>query len=170
LPDDEAMQEVEDVMASLNDVSGGCDPWEHFFPEGEHGEPLSGDEARLDFMTSWGSVRHVPFRDVLHNALRLSLDQPLTPIYRRGKLYQRFISLAGWLQKLRFEYVIYLPTRTIAEVLNCSQRTVSRLRRLATEDNLLTVVKEHTFRSTGKGEATEFRFAIEHFEELRDER
>ena len=65
---------------------------------------------------------------------------------------------------------IYLPTRTIAELLNCDQRTVSRLRKLAVRDGLLTIVKEHTFRSAGKSEATVFQFALERFEALRDDK
>jgi hypothetical protein len=64
---------------------------------------------------------------------------------------------------------IYLPTRTIAKLLNCDQRTVSRLRKLAMRDGLLSVVKEHTFRSVGKSEATVFKFALERFEALRGE-
>ena len=65
---------------------------------------------------------------------------------------------------------IYLPTRTIAELLDCDQRTVSRLRKLAVRDGLLTIVKEHTFRSAGKSEATVFQFALERFEALRDDK
>jgi len=165
LPDDEAMQLVEEVMSTYFDVPRGVDPWEYFFPEGEDGEILSGDDSRIDFMSSWASVRHVPFRDALHSAFRLAEQRPLVAPRRRAKLYDQFISLAVWLQRLRCEYVIYLPTRAIAELLDCDQRTVSRLRKLAVQDGLLRIVREHRFRSTGKSEATEFRVAIERFED-----
>jgi hypothetical protein len=64
---------------------------------------------------------------------------------------------------------ILLPTRTVANLLDCDQRTVSRLRKLAIQDGLLTIVKGHSFRSTGMSEATEFRFAIEMFPVLGDQ-
>jgi hypothetical protein len=169
LLDDEAMREVEKAMCDNQRLPRGCDPWEYFFPENQHGEKVSGEDARLDFMSSWVSVRHIPFRDALQEALRLAQTRPLQPARKRIKLYERFISLAGWLQWLRDERGIYLPTRTIAELLSCDQRTVSRLRRLAIQDGLLRVVKKHTFRSAGKSEATEFRFAVERFQELKDE-
>lgn len=169
LPDDEAMRTVEKAMRDNRRLPSGCDPWEYFFPEDQHGEAVSGEDARLDFMSSWVSVRHIPFRDVLQKALRFAETRPLQPARRRVQLYERFISLAGWLQWLRNERGIYLPTRTIAELLSCDQRTVSRLRRLAIQDGLLRVVRKHTFRSAGKSEATEFQFAVEQFQELRDD-
>jgi len=170
LPDDEAVLVVEAELHTHTDLPAGVNPWEHFFPEGEDGESLSGELARLDFMTSWGSVRHVPFRDALHNALRLSEKRPLLPGHNRGKLYERFVSLAVWLQRLRPEATIYLPTRTVGELLGCDQRTVSRLRKLAIQDELLEIVKTHRFYSTSKGEATEFRVAIERFNGQGEER
>jgi hypothetical protein len=56
-----------------------------------------------------------------------------------------------------------LPTRTIGPLLECDQRTISSLRKFALKDGFLTVVKEHRFRPGGKGEATEFRFAVDRF-------
>lgn len=158
LPDDKAMQAVEKVMCSWHDLPQKRDPWEYYFDDA--------DAARIDFMNSWNSVRHIPFHDALSNALRLAERKPLKPAHERGTLYSRFISLAGWLQWLMRGKGIYLPTRTIAELLSCDQRTVSRLRKLAIKDGLLTVAKEHTFRSVGKSEATVFRFSLERFETL----
>jgi hypothetical protein len=162
LPDHKAMQAVEKVMHTWDDLPRDRDPWEYYFDSGD------ADSAQIDFMNSWNSIRHIPFHDPLQNALRLAGQHPLKAAYERGNLYDRFISLAGWLQRLMHGKDIYLPTRTIAELLNCDQRTVSRLRRLAMRDGLLTIVKEHTFRSGGKSEATVFQFAIERFDALRD--
>ena len=164
LPDDEAMDAVEKVMYTLEDLPVGDDPWVFYFSEAE-----DADSARVDFMNSWSSVRHMPFQSVLQNALRLSAKTPLQPSHKRSRLYERFISLSGWLQVLMSGTAIYLPTRTIANLLTCDQRTVSRLRKMAIRDGLLTVIKDHSFRLNGKSDATEFRFAVERFRELRNE-
>jgi hypothetical protein len=164
LPDYAAVQEVENVMFNWDDLPEDGDPWEHFFPEADDCEA-----ARIDFMTSWNAIRHVPFQDILQNALRLSEEIPLRPAHPRGSLYQRFVSLAGWLQVLANGRVIYLPTRKLNSLLGCDHTMVSRLRKLAIQDGLLTVAKQHSFRPNGKGEATEFRFAVERFEVLRGE-
>lgn len=169
LSNDKAMQTVEAVLNALGDLPTGIDPWEHYFPEGEYGEPLPGDEARVDFMTSWKSVRHVPFRDALQAALQLSEERPLVPPCQRGKLYARLVSLAGWLQHIRRDLTILLPGRTIGPLLSCNPKTVSRLCKLAIQDGLLRIEKESKFHPTGEREAREFRFAVERFPELRDE-
>jgi hypothetical protein len=161
LSDHEAMVKVEKLLQELDKFPSSADPWKLCFPEA-----ADGDAARLDFMVSWNAVRHVPFRDVLANALTLADKRPLAPPYERGRLYKRFISLAGWLQVLLAGKPILLPTRKVADLLGCDQRTVSRLRKLGIEDELLIPVKEHCYRSGGRSEATEFRFAIEHFPEL----
>lgn len=163
LPDDKATQAVESVMSTWNDLPRNRDPWEYYF--GDAGDP---DAARIDFMNSWNNIRHIPFHEPLSNALRLAEKSPLKTAHERGNLYNRFIGLAGWLQVLRRGENIYLPTRAVAKLLVCDQRTVSRLRKLAMQDELLTVVKQSSFRSAGKSDATEFRFAVERFNVLMD--
>jgi hypothetical protein len=75
--------------------------------------------------------------------------------------YAMFLSIAGELQTLvGEEQPILLPTRKIAEILNCDQRTVSRLRKFAVADGLLEIVKPHRERSEGRITATEFEFAL----------
>jgi len=155
LPDDEALQAVESVMLSWDDLPLGSDPWKHYFAYVD-----DADSARIDFMYSWNSVRHIPFHDVVDQALRLAEERPVKAPHERGKLYDRFISLAGWLKVLMMGKPILLPTRKIAALLSCDQRTVSRLRKLAIQDGILTVLKEHTFRSNGKSESTEFEFIV----------
>lgn len=157
LCDYEATQKIEELMGEWLPRGSDCDLWGLFFPEADDGEA-----ARLDFMTSWSGVRHVPFHDVLSNALRSGDEKPLRPPHPRGKLYQRFLSLAAWLQVLVPEKAILLPTRKLDKLLGCDQRTISRLRKLAVQDRLLVIVKAHSYRSGG-GEATEFRFAIERY-------
>lgn len=161
LSDHAAMLTVEKLLQEWDEFPSSADPWKVRFPEA-----ADGDAARLDFMVSWNAVRHVPFRDVLANALHLADKRPLAPAYERGRLYKRFMSLAGWLQVLLAGNSILLPTRKLAELLGCDQRTVSRLRKLAVEDGFLTPIREHCYRPGGKSEATEFRFATERFPEL----
>lgn len=162
LSDYEAAKQIEDLMRQWLPPGEASNPWEHFFAE------VSGDgeAARLDFMTSWNAVRHVPFHDVLSNALRLADEKPLVPPHERGRQYQRFISLTGWLQVLLPGKPILLPTRKLDALLGCDQRTVSRLRKLAVQDRLLVIVKQHSYRAGAKSAATEFRFAIECYPEL----
>lgn len=81
-----------------------------------------GAAAQLDFMASWIRVCHVPFHDVLSNAARLADETPLWPSHNRGEHYRVFINLAAWLQYLRGDDEIYLPTRKIAAILSCDQQ------------------------------------------------
>jgi hypothetical protein len=161
LEDHESVRAIERIMRDWEGWSPGSDPWEVFFPEAG-----GSDAARLDFMASWNAVRHIPFCDPLSNALRLADEMPL-PQQPRGRLYQRFLSLAFWLQVLFPEKPILLPTRKVGKVLACDQRTVSRLRGFAVHDGDLKISKSHSYHSGGTREATEFRFAIERY---RDDR
>jgi hypothetical protein len=77
---------VEKLLREWQGFPSTADPWKVFFPEA-----TDGDAARLDFMVSWNAVRHVPFHDVLSNALRLADLKPLEPPIERGRLYKRFI-------------------------------------------------------------------------------
>jgi hypothetical protein len=78
LADDKAMQAVERVMRSWDDLPRNRDPWEYYFDSGD------ADTAQIDFMNSWNSVRHIPFHDALQNALRLAAQVSLSAAHRRG--------------------------------------------------------------------------------------
>jgi hypothetical protein len=56
-----------------------------------------------------------------------------------------------------------LPCHKLALALECLPITISRYRRKAIGQRYLRVVKEHKYRSAGKGEATEFVFEGEMF-------
>ena len=162
LSDVEAMKTVEKVLDklpfSLTDPIETLDPWKRHFP-------LAGDadEIRLNFMSAWTAVRCVPYHDVLGSAAELAKKRLWRWTPDRGPLFTRFISLAGELQLSMKDRPIMLPTRRVAMLLGCNQRTVSDLRRLAIQDRLLVVTQTHSFRSSGKRMATEFHFAIERF-------
>jgi hypothetical protein len=156
----EAMKAVEKVLDRLpfHDPIETLDPWKRAFP-------LAGDAdaIKLDFMSSWLSVRCIPFHDILGSAAVLAKRKSWQCTPDRGPLFTRFISLAGELQLLMKGRPIMLPTRKVALHLGCSARTVTTLRRLAIQDKLLVVTQRHHFQSSGKRMATEFHFAIEQF-------
>jgi hypothetical protein len=154
LSSDKAMQAVGKIMGTWGDLPPNSDPWEHYFGH------LDGDSAKLDFMVSWDAIRHVPFHSPLQNALALAEQSPLKPAVERGRLFARFISVAAHLQLLMPKKDIYLPTRAVAALLGCDQRTVSRLRKVAIQDGLLREVKRHQFNSQGRSKATAFQFAV----------
>jgi hypothetical protein len=158
--DVEAMKAVEKVLDKLpfQDPIETLDPWERAFP-------FAGDTdaIKLDFMSSWISVRCIPGYDILGSAAVLAKRRSWKSAKERGPLFTRFISLAGELQLLMRNRAIMLPTRRVALHLGCNQRTVSDLRRLAIKDGLLVVTQSHHFQSSGKRMATEFHFAIEQF-------
>jgi hypothetical protein len=151
LADLDATTLVEEAMRTWPDMTDESNPWGCVSDEDDP------EIARLDFMNSWAKIRHVPFCTPLENAFRLSIEHPLHPPHERGRLYKEFISLAGWLQKLRPGDVIYLPVRNVAELLSCHAATISTLRGFAARDGLLTVSKEASF---ARREATEFRFDL----------
>ena len=51
-----------------------------------------------------------------------------------------------------------LPCHKLAPLLSCQAMTISRYRKKAIRDGYLKIVKNHSYCSTGKGEATEFKF------------
>ncbi len=63
---------------------------------------------------------------------------------------------------------ILLPTRRVALLLGCNQRTVSDLRKFAIADGLLVIIEPHRFSTEGKSRATKFHFAIERFNKRDD--
>lgn len=82
--------------------------------------------------------------------------------------YAKFISLAGWLQVTMGDRPILLPVTAVAERLGTSEMTVSRYRETARRDGLLAKVRDHVYRPSGQGKATEFRFAVDQFPTLLD--
>jgi hypothetical protein len=151
LADYDAMTMVEEAMSTWPGMTDESNPWAYVSQEEDP------EIARLDFMNSWAKVRHVPFSTPLENAFRLSIEHPLQLPHQRGPLYEQFVSLAGWLQKLRPGEAIFLPVRDVGKLLSCHPATISTLRGFAMRDGLLTVSKEASF---ARREATEFRFDL----------
>jgi len=78
--------------------------------------------------------------------------------------YNRFLSIAGWLQAQDEAKPIYLPVEKLAKLLGVSARQVSTWRTLAQRQGLLKETCPYEYRKKAK----EFRFAVERFGILRE--
>jgi hypothetical protein len=144
----EAAELVERCLASMLQTSD--DPWRTWFPES--------DDAKSEFVDTWGCIKWP--RAALETAQLSAAKLPLKPTHCYSTGYGAFVSLAGHLQR-NVHGSILLPCRKIAAVLNCEQMTVSRYRRLATQDGLLHLI---TRGIRLQRKADEFRFAVEVFD------
>jgi len=98
-------------------------------------------------------------------AIGMAAQYPLSDPEELGlDRYNRFLSIAGWLQVLRGAEPVYLPVEKLAQILNVSPRSVSTWRAIAQRQGLLTVVSAYERRK----KATEFRFAVDRFGVLRE--
>jgi hypothetical protein len=126
--------------------------WSDLFPES--------DDPAVEFTETWDKVRLAAGQDALKTAIanadRLPLKLP-DPISTN---YQRFVSIAGHLQRLFPNSSIYLPEELLAQELGCTPRTVGYYRSRAVKDGYLRLVKPHHWRSH---KATQFQFALHRF-------
>jgi hypothetical protein len=72
--------------------------------------------------------------------------------------YTIFLKIARSLQRQLPASSFMLPCHKLAPILECQPMTISRYLKKAIRDGHLIVVKTHSYRSVGKGEATEFQF------------
>jgi hypothetical protein len=142
------------------------DDWERWLD-------VSREDAHAEFYGAWDQVRFLPGRMPLESALeyadRLPLELNAETREGRPEGYQRFISIAGWLQVGMGDRNILLPVEDLAEALGVQPMTVSRYRKWAEEDGFLKQVKGHVYKGKGRGgKATEFRFKVGRFPILRE--
>ncbi|MDY7107510.1 MAG: hypothetical protein SYC29_02635, partial [Planctomycetota bacterium] len=125
--------------------------WFHVWPE----------DARVEFLSNWDAVRCIPGHTPLDGAIeqaerhRISFSDEQLSINTVG--YQRFLSIAGWLQVTRGNRNILLPCEKLSEPLRVKPGTISRYRKFAMDDGFLRLMKRHSFKDR---EATEFRFDV----------
>ena len=149
---------VWDVANRVVQRQGG---WADVF-EGIGWSQLDDDEDfYTEFIDLWDRVRFFDGQNPLDQALAKARAWPLSAggAHRMPK-FNRFISLAGWLQVTMGDRAICLPCRKVAELLKTTPNMVSLWRRMAISEGFLKVVRSHTFRSQGKSEATDFRFDV----------
>lgn len=112
-------------------------------------------DAEMAFDAIWVSCRAVPGYDPLTVAImearQAANDNGIGPAG-----YEIFLSVARSLNRQLNGAPFMLPCHKLAPLLNCKPMTISRYRQKAIRDGHLKIVKEHSYRSAAKGEATEF--------------
>jgi hypothetical protein len=128
-----------------------------------------GEDEQLTFLAEWSRVRILPGVSPLEWAARLAREHPLQPKRSKFKAYNEFISLAGWLQVVVGPDVpIFLPVRSVGDVIGKSRTTVGVMCKLALDDGLLVLVQKAILGPPGRGRAARYRFAVEWFEVLQN--
>ena len=133
------------------------------WPPTTGGDTPEGEEAFAQFTTTWRKVRYRPDETPLDNAAAKAKAYPLGTLRSQKRpvpKYDRFVSLAGWLQVTMGDRPIMLPCHGVDEILKTTPNMVSVWRQWAIEDGFLKVTKPHSFHPHGRSEATEFRFAV----------
>jgi hypothetical protein len=119
--------------------------------EEEHLESILAEIPRVRFAKGAGP---------LDWAVAMAASYPVQDPEDLGlKRYDRFLTIAGWLQVLCGEDPIYLPVEKLGQILGVSPRSVSTWRTMAKQQGLLTETSGYI---RGR-KATRFRFAIERF-------
>jgi hypothetical protein len=107
----------------------------------DDGEVLD-EEDEIDFMTCWDAIRR-PLGDFIEIANVEAVKNPFVPLKRRGLLYRRFLSIARALQVTMEPHPIMLPCHKLADLLHCTPKTISNLRKFAINDGYLEIVEVH---------------------------
>jgi hypothetical protein len=115
-------------------------------------------DAEMAFDSAWVECRAVPGYDRLTVAILEAKKSPPSADPHVPAGYTIFLKIAQCLQRQVPASSFLLPCHKLAPVLACQPMTISRYRKKAIRDGYLKVVKTHSYRSVGKGEATEFQF------------
>ena len=115
-------------------------------------------DAEMAFDSVWVECRSVPGYDRLTIALLEAKEAPLMADPNGPAGYTTFLKIAQSLQRQLPASSFMLPCHKLAPILQCQPMTISRYRKKAIRDGHLKIVKNHTYRSAGKGDATEFQF------------
>ena len=117
----------------------------------------------MAFDDVWTNCRTVPGYDPLTVAIMRAKQISNVADDHQPAGYATFLNIARFLKLQLGEVPFMLPCHKLALALECLPITISRYRRKAIGQRYLRVVKEHKYRSAGKGEATEFVFEGEMF-------
>jgi Bifunctional DNA primase/polymerase, N-terminal/Primase C terminal 1 (PriCT-1) len=129
------------------------DPWHSIFGE------LS-DDPRVELIKTWSSVKVPAVGDPLVMAHEAAQGLPLKPLRIYSERYAQFISLAGHLQSAYPGQTIAVPLERFGKLLSCHHTMVSKYRRIAEDDGLLTKESKYIVNKR----AAEFRFRVEWFD------
>jgi hypothetical protein len=125
--------------------------WEHHFH-------MDRADAEMAFDQVWAECRAVPGYDPLTVAVLEAKESARESGQDAPAGYTTFLAVARSLQRQSRDSAFMLPCHKLSLMLACLPMTISRYRKKAIRDGRLKVVKNHTYRSAGRGEATEFVF------------
>jgi hypothetical protein len=115
-------------------------------------------DAEMAFDSVWVECRAVPGYDPLTVAILEAKQSSRAEDHTVPAGYTTFLKIAQSLQRQIPTSSFMLPCHKLASMLACQPMTISRYRKKAIRDGHLKIVKNHSYRSVGKGEATEFQF------------
>jgi len=115
-------------------------------------------DAEMAFDDIWVKCRAIPGYDPLTVAVMEAKGAPSIDDDGSPAGYQMFLNVARSMKRQLNDEPFFLPCHKLAPLMGCTPMTVSRYRQKAIRTGLLKVIKEHSFRSSVKGEATEFLF------------
>ena len=122
------------------------------------------EEEQLSIAKEWSKVEAPAGMGPLEWALKMALAHPLkNPPGPKLPTYITFVSIAAHLQ-VRRDKPILLPVNELARLLQTKPQTISTLRSLAKRYGLLKEVAPYLIEKR----ATECRFAVEKFPELKE--
>jgi hypothetical protein len=119
---------------------------------------MSTADAEMAFDSVWVECRAVPGYDPLAVAILEAKKFPAAADHNGPAGYTTFLQIAQSLQRQLPTSSFMLPCHKLAPLLACQPMTISRYRKKAIRDGRLKIVKNHSYRSMGKGEATEFHY------------
>ena len=124
------------------------------------------DEDLIDvILTEIERVKFAHGAGPLDWAAAMARQYPLSdPEDLRLSGYNKFLSIAGWLQIHRVDEPIVLPVAKLAELFGVTPQHITNWRQRAQRQGLLSEVKRYVARK----QATRFRFAVERFSILRE--
>jgi hypothetical protein len=149
LPALEASTLVERILHTWL-VCGKEDPWQTWFPQS--------DDGKAEFLDTWERIKWP--RAELDRAQAEAAKLPLQPAVSCSPQYDRFVSVAGHLQR-GVDGRILLPCVKFSEILRCTPMAVSRYRRLAVQYGLLKLASKGI---KAQRTADEFIFNVDLFD------
>lgn len=102
------------------------------------------ENDQMQIEEKWGQVTSSPWRDPVDVALRLALDNPITPARCVGgkfQPYQDTASLWAWLQRLAGDRHIYLADKKAAEKLGIDRKSAANHRRMLVREGYMRQTK-----------------------------
>jgi hypothetical protein len=115
-------------------------------------------DAEMAFHRIWAECRAVPGYDPLTTAVLAAKEYACPPGQDAPAGYTTFLAVARYLYYQSPDSAFMLPCHKLSRMLACQPMTISRYRKKAIRDGRLKVVKNHIYRSAGRGKATEFVF------------